>query len=80
MEDVKEFLDGIENFYDGMEENAGMKNRKNVFPLIYFLPCLFTRKPIELLYFGRDVCTRLEVAISEVSGSSVFHIQAGAFR
>ena len=40
----------------------------------------FTRKRIVSLYFGRDVRTRLGVAISEVSGPPVFHIKAGASR
>ena len=35
----------------------------------------FTRKRIVSLYFGRDVRTRLGVAIFEVSGPSVFHIK-----
>ena len=38
----------------------------------------FTRKQIVSLYFGRDVRTRLGVAISEVSGPPVFHIKAAA--
>ena len=38
----------------------------------------FTRKRIVLLYFGRNVRTRLGVAIFEVSGPPVFHIKAGA--
>ena len=29
------------------------------------------------LYFGRDVCTRLGVAISEASRPPVFHIKTG---
>ena len=37
----------------------------------------FTRKRIVSLYFGRDVRTRLGVAIFEVSGPPVFHIKAG---
>ena len=40
----------------------------------------YTRKRIVSLYLGRDVRTRLGVAISEVSGQPVFHIQAGASR
>ena len=43
-----------------------------------YLP--FTRKRIVSLYFGRDVCTRLGVAIFEVSGPPVFHIKVGASR
>ena len=38
-----------------------------------------TRKRIVSLYFGREVRTRLGVAIS-VSGPPVFHIKAGASR
>ena len=37
----------------------------------------FTRKRFVLLYFGRDVRTRLGVAVSLVSGPSVFHRKAG---
>ena len=37
----------------------------------------FTRKRMISLYFGRDVRTRLGVAISEVSGPPVFHIKVG---
>ena len=40
----------------------------------------FTRKRIVSLYFGREVRTRLGVAISEMSGPPVFHIKAGASR
>ena len=40
----------------------------------------FTRKRIVSLYFGRDIRTGLEAAISDVSGPSVFHIKLGAFR
>ena len=40
----------------------------------------FTRKRIVSLYFGRDVRTRLGVAISEMSGPPVFHIKAEASR
>ena len=40
----------------------------------------YTRKRIVSLYFGRDVRTRLGIAISEVSGPPVFHIKAGASR
>ena len=40
----------------------------------------FARKRIVSLSFGRDVRTRLGVAISEVSGPPVFHIKAGASR
>ena len=42
-----------------------------------YLP--FARKQAVSLYFGRNVRTRLRVAISEVSGPPVFHIKAGAF-
>ena len=38
----------------------------------------FMRKQIVSLYFGRDVRTRLGVAISEVSGPPVFLVKAGA--
>ena len=38
----------------------------------------FTRKQIVLLCFGRDVRTRLGVAIFEVFGPPVFHIKMGA--
>ena len=38
----------------------------------------FMRKQIVSLYFGRDVRTRLEVAIFEVSGPPVFLVKAGA--
>ena len=37
----------------------------------------FTRKQIVSLYFGRDVRTRLGVAISEMSRSPVFYIKVG---
>ena len=40
----------------------------------------FLRKQIVSLLFERDVRTRLEVAISEVSGPPVFHIKVGASR
>ena len=40
----------------------------------------FTRKRIVSLYFGREVRTRLGVAISEMSGPPVFHVKAGASR
>ena len=40
----------------------------------------FTRKRIVLLYFGREVRTRLGVAFFEVYGPPVFHIKAGASR
>ena len=40
----------------------------------------FTRKRIVSLYFGRDVRTRLGVAIFEVSGPPVFHIKTEATR
>ena len=40
----------------------------------------FTRKRIVSLYFGRDLRTRLGVAIFEVSGPSVFHIKTEASR
>ena len=43
-----------------------------------FLP--FKRKRTVSLYFGRNVCTRLGVAISEVSGPPVFHIKVGVSR
>ena len=43
-----------------------------------YLP--FTRKRIVSLYFGRDVCTRLGVAIFEVSGPPVFHTKVAASR
>ena len=39
-------------------------------------PC--RRKRIVSLFFGRDVRTRLGVAISEVFGAPVFHIKIGA--
>ena len=45
-----------------------------------FLYCIvhvyspFTRKWIVLLYFGQDICTRLEVAISKVFGPPVFRM------
>ena len=45
---------------------------------IFYSP--FTRKRIVSLYFGRDVRTRLGVAIFEVSGPPVFHIKAEASR
>ena len=57
-----------------------------IYIYIYFFFCIvhiyppFTRKQIVLLYFGREVRTRLGVAISEMSGAPVFHIKAGAFR
>ena len=40
----------------------------------------FTRKRIVSLYFGRDVRSRLGVAIFEMSWQHVFHIKAGVFR
>ena len=46
---------------------------------VHFYPP-FTRKRIVSLYFGRDVRTRLGVAIFEVSGPPVFHIKAEASR
>ena len=56
-------------------------------PSFFFVFCIvvhiyppYTRKRIVSLYFGRDVHTRLGVAISEVSGPPVFHIKAGASR
>ena len=49
------------------------------FIFAFFLICHiyppFTRKRIALLYFERDDCTRLRVAISKVSGPPVFHIK-----
>ena len=53
-----------------------------LFTFFFYSPYLppFTRKRIVSLYFGRDVCTRLGVAISEVSGPPVFHIKAGTSR
>ena len=50
-----------------------------VLRIVYIYPP-FTRKRIVSLYFGRDVRTRLGVAISEVCGPPVFHIKAGASR
>ena len=47
--------------------------------IVYIYPP-FTRKRIVLLYFGREVRTRLGVAISEMYGPPVFHIKAGASR
>ena len=49
--------------------------------LFYFICHIYssvTRERIVSLYFGRDVRTRLGVAISEVSGPLVFHIKVGA--
>ena len=40
----------------------------------------FPRKRIVLLYFGRNVRTRLGVAICDVSGPPVFHIKVEASR
>ena len=37
----------------------------------------FTRKRIVLLYFGREVRTRLGVTFFEVSGPPVFHVKVG---
>ena len=52
--------------------------------LIFFYICHicspFTRKRIVLLYFGRNARTRLGVAISELSGPPVFHIELEASR
>ena len=45
------------------------------FVFIYHIYPPFTRKRIVLLCFGRNVRTRLEVAISEVFGLPVFHIK-----
>ena len=45
------------------------------FICLIFLP--LKRKRIVSLHFGRDVRTRLGIAISEVSGPLVFHIKAG---
>ena len=50
-----------------------------VFVFVHIYPP-FTRKRIVSLYFGRDVRTRLGVAIFEVSGPPIFHIKAGASR
>ena len=50
-----------------------------IFVFVHFYPP-FTRKRIVSLYFGRDVSTRLGVAIFEVSGPPVFHIKAEASR
>ena len=51
-----------------------------VFVFVHIYPP-FTRKRIVSLYFGRDVRTRLGVAIFfEVSGPPVFHIKAEASR
>ena len=55
----------------------------DLFILFYFICHIyppFTRKQIVSLYFGRDVRTRLEVAISEMSGPPVFHIKVVASR
>ena len=52
---------------------------KSFFYIVHVHPPL-TRKRIVSLYFGRDVHTRLGVAISEVSGPPVFHIKAGELR
>ena len=49
------------------------------FFIAYFYPS-FTGRRIVLQSFGRDVRTRLQVAISEMSGPLVFHIRVGAFR
>ena len=49
---------------------------QSIFVPVHIYPP-FTRKRIVSLYFGRDVCTRLGVAIFEVSGPPVFHIKAG---
>ena len=54
-------------------------NDSKLFFICHIYP-LFTRKQVVSLYFGRDVRTRLGVAISEESGPSVFHIKAEAFR
>ena len=52
--------------------------------IVFFFICHiyppFTRKRIVSLYFGRDICTRLGVTISELSGPPVFHIKVEAFR
>ena len=70
------------------KEKQGYKeigSKENTF-LKFFLFCIvriyppFTRKQITLLYSGRDVRIGLGVAISEVSGPSVFHIKMGASR
>ena len=51
-----------------------------VFFFLYWIHFPFTRKRIISLYFGRYVRTRLGVAISEVSGPSVFYIKVGVSR
>ena len=51
----------------------------NVFVFVHIYPP-FTRKRIVSLYFGRDVRTRLGVAIFGVSGPSVLHIKTEATR
>ena len=49
--------------------------------LYLFIFILHLRKSeLVSLYFGRDVRTRLGIAIFEVSGPPVFHIKAGASR
>ena len=56
------------------------------YSVIFFCICIvhvyhpFTRKQIVSLYFGREVRTRLGVAISEMSGPPVFYIKARASR
>ena len=52
---------------------------QSIFVFVHIYPP-FTRKRIVSLYFGRDVRTRLGVAIFEVSGPPVFHIKAEATR
>ena len=51
--------------------------------LFYFICHIyppFTRKQIVPLYFERNVCSRLGVAICGVPGPPVFHIKMGASR
>ena len=51
--------------------------------LLYYIVHIyppFTKERIVLLHFGRDVRTRLGVAISAVSGPHVFPIKARASR
>ena len=60
-----------------------MQKRYLLIYFFYFVCHIYpplTRKQIVLLYFGRNVHTRLEVAICDVSGPLVFYIKVEAAR
>ena len=65
-----------------MGENLLLRDQSicsSFFFIVHIYPP-FTRKRIVSLYFGREVRTRLEVTISDMSGLPVFHIKAEASR